>query len=198
MEAYDRNQNSHREDDLLPELNMSLPKTSGYRDVNSDAKMAPITIEKAIEYMDQYRVEFDEKVKDLYDDKFLLYMGLCSSPSLDFVRGACKAEMRKKVNYVVDISLHKYGYVQEMTNVVPSVTTIRIPCDQTRYGGKIGKLKNMKGSPCYMVKLLEHSHILIDRDLKRKAILKERLALQQGQHSGNVVQEKAHLDIASI
>ncbi|WAR06592.1 hypothetical protein MAR_021961 [Mya arenaria] len=40
----------------------------------------------------------------------------------------------------------------------------------------------MKGSPCYMVKLLEHGHILIDGDLKRKAILKERrCALQQGQ-----------------
>ncbi|WAR18267.1 hypothetical protein MAR_000105 [Mya arenaria] len=61
-----------------------------------------------------------------------------------------------------------------MTNVVPRVTKIRIPCDQTRYGGKIGKLKNMKGSPCFMVKRLDHSHILIDGDLKRKAILKER------------------------
>ncbi|WAR01260.1 hypothetical protein MAR_007818 [Mya arenaria] len=68
-----------------------------------------------------------------------------------------------------------------MTNVVPSVTKIRIPCDQTRYDGKIGKLKNMKGSPCFMVKRLDHSHILIDGDLKRKAILKERCALQQGQ-----------------
>ncbi|WAR12918.1 hypothetical protein MAR_027098, partial [Mya arenaria] len=58
---------------------------------------------------------------------------------------------------------------EDMTNVVPSVTKIRIPCDQTRYGGKIGKLKNMKGSPCYMVKRLDHSHILIDGDIKRKA-----------------------------
>ncbi|XP_052790029.1 uncharacterized protein LOC128224265 [Mya arenaria] len=113
LEAYDRNQNFNREEDLLPEFNMSLPKTSGYRDVNSDAKMAPITMEKAIEYMNQYRVEFDAKVKDLYDDKFLLYMRLFSAPSLDFVRGACKAEMRKKVNYVVDISLHKNGYIHE-------------------------------------------------------------------------------------
>ncbi|WAR20801.1 hypothetical protein MAR_014775 [Mya arenaria] len=98
LEAYDRNQNFNREEDLLPEFNMSLPKTSGYRDANSDAKMAPITMEKAIEYMDQYRVEFDAKVKDLYDDKFLLYMRLFSAPSLDFVRGACKAEMRKKLH----------------------------------------------------------------------------------------------------
>ncbi|WAR13003.1 hypothetical protein MAR_027183 [Mya arenaria] len=85
------------------------------------------------------------------------------------------------VNMVV---LSYFGWINlflKMTNVVPSVTKIRIPCDQTRYDGKIGKLKNMKGSPCYMVKRLDHSHILIDGDLKRKAILKERCALQQGQ-----------------
>lgn len=113
LEAYDRNQNFNQDEDLLSEFTMSLPVTSGYRDVNSDATMAPLTTEKATEYMDQYRVQFDDKVKDLYSDKFLLYLRLCSSSSLDFIRGACKAEMRKKINYIVDISFQKNGYVHE-------------------------------------------------------------------------------------
>ncbi|WAR17194.1 hypothetical protein MAR_031788, partial [Mya arenaria] len=38
LEAYDRNQNFNREEDLLPEFNMSLPKTSGYRDLKTELR----------------------------------------------------------------------------------------------------------------------------------------------------------------
>ncbi|KAH3898180.1 hypothetical protein DPMN_022399 [Dreissena polymorpha] len=92
---------------------MSLPVTSGYKDINSDMQMAPIDRQKATDYLKRFQVEFDETVTALYNDKFLLYLRLFSSESLDFVKSACRAEMKKKINYVVDISFTKHGIVHE-------------------------------------------------------------------------------------
>ena len=91
---------------------MNLAKASDYKDINTDTKMAAVTTEKVAEYLEQFSVEFDQKVIDLYEDKFLIYLRLCRSDSLDFIRSACRAEMKKTVNYIVDISLKKNGYVQ--------------------------------------------------------------------------------------
>ncbi|KAH3840925.1 hypothetical protein DPMN_114383 [Dreissena polymorpha] len=87
---------------------MSLPVTSGYNDINSDMQMAPSDRQKATDYLERFQVEFDETVTALYNDTFLMYLRLFSSENLDFVKSACRAEMKKKINYVVDISFTKH------------------------------------------------------------------------------------------
>ena len=72
----------------MPEFRMSLPVTSGYKDINSDMQMAPIDRQKATDYLERFQVEFDETVTALYNDKFLMYLRLFSAESLDFVKSA--------------------------------------------------------------------------------------------------------------
>lgn len=92
---------------------MNVPAVTSFKDVNSDMKMAPIDVEKANEYMDQFGVSFDDKVVDLYDEHFLLYLRLSLTDTFDFINSACRAEMKKKITYRVDISLQKKGFIHE-------------------------------------------------------------------------------------
>ncbi|KAH3851464.1 hypothetical protein DPMN_093946 [Dreissena polymorpha] len=97
--------------ELMPEFQM--PATSFYKDVNTNMKMAPVDREKANVYMEWYGVEFDQLVTSLYGDKFLLYLRTFSSDNLCYVKSSCRAEMKKKMYYVVDISFTKHGFVHE-------------------------------------------------------------------------------------
>jgi len=74
---------------------MNVPVAASFKDVNTDMKMAPIDVEKANEYMDQFAVGFDDKVVDLYNEHFLLYLRLSSTHTFDFIHSVCRAEMKK-------------------------------------------------------------------------------------------------------
>ena len=97
----------------MPEFRMQIPATSCYKDVNTDMKMASFDREKANAYMERFGVEFDQVVTSLYGDKFLLYLRMFSSEKLCYVKSSCRAEMKKKIDYVVDITFTKHGFVHE-------------------------------------------------------------------------------------
>ena len=92
---------------------MNVPVAASFKDVYTDMKMAPIDVEKASEYMDRFDVAFDDKVVDLYNERFLLYIRLSSTDTCDFIHSACRAELKKKMTYSIDISLRKSVFVNE-------------------------------------------------------------------------------------
>ena len=95
------------------QFRMNVPVAASFKDVNTDMKMAPIDAEKASEYMVWFDVAFDDKVVDLYNEHFLLYIRLSSTDTFDFIHSACRAEMKKKMTYSIDISLRNSGFVNE-------------------------------------------------------------------------------------
>lgn len=111
LEAYDRNQNFNQCDDLMPEFRTSLPAVPSYKDVNADRKMVPLTFENASSYLDKFVVSFDQKIRELYNDLFLLYLRSCETDNFTFCLVLGKAEMRKRIRYIVDISLQMNGRV---------------------------------------------------------------------------------------
>ena len=96
---------------------MNVPVAASFKDVYTDMKMAPIDVEKASEYMDRFDVAFDDKVVDLYNERFLLYIRLSSTDTCDFIHSACRAEMKKKMTYSIDISLRNSGFVNEAASL---------------------------------------------------------------------------------
>lgn len=92
---------------------MSLPKACDYKDVHADVKMPPISFETTSEFLSRYKVEFDQTVIDLYNEEFLMYLRTCTADGMTYVRSACRAEMKKRINYTVDVSFRPNGSVQE-------------------------------------------------------------------------------------
>lgn len=97
----------------MPEFRMSLPPVTSYKDVNADIKMVPLTFENASSFLEEFGVSFDQKITELYKDGFLLYLRSCETDQLYFLCSACKAEMKKRISYIVDILLQKNGQVFE-------------------------------------------------------------------------------------
>ncbi|XP_053390353.1 uncharacterized protein LOC128553251 [Mercenaria mercenaria] len=113
LEAYERNHNFVEDYDTVPEYFMDLPPSGKYKDLNSDMKIPPVTNQCASDYMSQFGVDFDRVVCDLYEETFIRYVRYCSTEDLDYIKGACYAEMKKKVSYTIDISVKKNGQFHE-------------------------------------------------------------------------------------
>lgn len=91
----------------LKECEECEKKAGGYKDVHSEVKILPITYKHACEFLRPLNVDFDRTVIDLYDNKFHVYLRVCLTEELDFIKSSCHAEMKKKITYMVDISVKK-------------------------------------------------------------------------------------------
>ncbi len=96
LEAYDRNSNFGQVCNILTEFSMDLPAIKDYKDLHADQKMSPLSFDLVYEYFERYNVEFDSDAVDLYKEKFLIYIRLCSTDKLDFIKCASHASMKKK------------------------------------------------------------------------------------------------------
>lgn len=93
---------------------ITLPEKSNYKDVNSDTKFCPITLEKVNDYLEAFDKKFDIALtKKIYEEKFLLSFRLGSDDSKLYVNSCCQAEMKKSVSYKIDIVLKRNGDILE-------------------------------------------------------------------------------------
>ena len=70
-----------------------------------------------MELMQAYLDIFDhfpkKKVQDMYSRRFIRSLRFTKCDDITFIKGRVSAEMRKSCVYVVDVSLDKYGAVQQ-------------------------------------------------------------------------------------
>ncbi|XP_062598497.1 uncharacterized protein LOC134259918 [Saccostrea cucullata] len=113
LEAYDRNFNFGKVDYTDPEFCMQLPSYDTYADVNSDTSFSGLSMDTVHSYFGRFEKKFENHFIHLYDDNFLTYYRVSINTACTFIKGNCRAEMRKGVCYTIDIKLSNEGSVLE-------------------------------------------------------------------------------------
>ena len=113
LEAYDRNQNFGSLDDLGDDYSMDLPDISLYKDVNNETVFVDIKMGAIKSYLNQMDKTLDSDAENLHKERFLKYIRLAVSNNLFFVKSECRAQMRKSVTYILDISIDCDGTILE-------------------------------------------------------------------------------------
>lgn len=108
LEAYDRNNDFGKSKENIGfDFSMSIPDITEYIDLHSEKKVCKIQREEIDRYLGIFDKSLDKKVLDLYKEKYLCYIRVSSTQDFDFIRSACRAEMKRSVTYLVDIKLSK-------------------------------------------------------------------------------------------
>lgn len=92
---------------------MVLPDASLYCDLNTDKKIVPINLDSIKDYLDAYDKKLEDNAVNLCKERYLCYIRLCADENHDYIKSCCRAEMKKSVSYIVDISLTQGGHVKE-------------------------------------------------------------------------------------
>lgn len=64
-------------------------------------------------YLEPMSVQLEEKARNLYEERFLLYVRSATRDGTLFLKGSCAAEMKKSVCYCVDVVVDKEGVIEE-------------------------------------------------------------------------------------
>lgn len=112
LEAYDRNHNFGKNDELEPEYHMTLPDPHLYKDVNADTKFCSLATDTIINYLDQFEKALDEDSKKLYNDRLLLFLRIAKDKDIIYVKTKIRAEYMK-TEYYVDVSFTASGGIIE-------------------------------------------------------------------------------------
>lgn len=86
-------------------------------DLNADRKMVPLTFENASSYLFEFVVSFDQKITEHYNDLFLLYLRSCETDNFTFCLVLGKAEMRKRIRYIADVSTKEWKRIRNPMQV---------------------------------------------------------------------------------
>ncbi|KAK3872348.1 hypothetical protein Pcinc_022565 [Petrolisthes cinctipes] len=78
-----------------------------------DREVPAVTGESYHHYLAQFKTPHEEKVRHLYEEKFILPIRSTWDGNACFIKGRIPAEMRTKVVYVVDVMLDERGIVLE-------------------------------------------------------------------------------------
>jgi len=115
LEAYDRNADFGHSSSVEPGYAMTLPDLCTYKDLHGDMLLPKITATKIKTYLTTYEKHLDSKAIALYTDGFINYvrMSAVHSPVDVFIRAECRAEMKSKVTYLVDVCIDKDAVVKE-------------------------------------------------------------------------------------
>jgi hypothetical protein len=113
LEAYDRNSNFGKEEQLEPDFCMNVPAVDKYTDVNADTPFIGLTMEKVQSYYDKFEKKFESRYVKLYDENFLIHYRVSINDSFTYIRCSCHAEMKKHVRYSVDIKIDNKGFILE-------------------------------------------------------------------------------------
>lgn len=110
LELYDRNSNFGRSLMEL-EYNMDLPTVDCYKDLNADADVPKFSSDNVAAYLATYDKTVDKISIDMYNDGYINYIRYASKDQLVFFKAECRAQMKAKISYIVDISLNDSGIV---------------------------------------------------------------------------------------
>lgn len=86
---------------------MTIPDIINYSDLHGEKKVCIIEREEIDRYLGLFGKSLNKKILNLYKEKYLCYIRVASTEKFDFIRSACRAEMKKSVKYLVDVKLSK-------------------------------------------------------------------------------------------
>ncbi|KAL4709806.1 hypothetical protein ACJJTC_001260 [Scirpophaga incertulas] len=111
LEAYDKNFNFNNilSGHNSPESQMELPNETLFRDVNSNTLLPPLTKQHIHLYFSRFNKKTDDGF-NMYESRYLLVLRSCVIGHDTFIKGICKASM-KKLQYEVNIKLTKTGNI---------------------------------------------------------------------------------------
>ncbi|XP_041366048.1 uncharacterized protein LOC121381032 isoform X1 [Gigantopelta aegis] len=115
LEFLDNCQSAGAQVEPESEFSMTLPPSSSYKDLHGGMtqNIPNVTVARLKEYLDQFSKNLDEKIKDLYKERFLRCLRVAHDEQMLFVSSTVWAEMRKSTSYKVDVSLNSDGVIQE-------------------------------------------------------------------------------------
>lgn len=96
-------------DDQHPANNfkMMLPKPSLYMDYSD--KELKIDLSHLVKYLKNDDKILENTSINMYKEIYLCYLRLCAAADYNYIKSACRHEMKQSVTYSVDISLIKNG-----------------------------------------------------------------------------------------
>ena len=112
LEAYDRNKNFVKSDSVGVSFEMDIPDSTSFKDINSDIILPNVSIETLETYLNLVDKRIDDKSKNLYQEKYLLYVRFSKTDDV-YIKARCAAQMSKRVTYEIDISLDDNGIIME-------------------------------------------------------------------------------------
>ena len=121
LEAYDRNQNFTKQDDVSPSFEMEIPESTLYKDLHGDVNIPSISLDSLQTYLKTADKTLDSKAKNLYDEQFLICLRFAKTDDV-YIKARCAAEMSKKLIYEIDISMNKNPRLGRFINICCSYT----------------------------------------------------------------------------
>lgn len=95
MEAYDRNNDfGNSKENMETDYCMTIPDIINYCDLHGEKKVCIIEREEIDRYLGLFGKSLNKKILNLYKEKYLCYIRVASTEKFDFIRSACRAEMK--------------------------------------------------------------------------------------------------------
>ena len=113
LEAYDRNDDFklYPQPAPVPKWLMKMPDKENYRDITPSSTIPILKEDNILQFLPSGD-DINDKARDMYRNGYLRYVRSTVSGGKTFIHGNCKAQMRKKVSYYVDIKLDKNGVIK--------------------------------------------------------------------------------------
>ena len=91
---------------------MELPAAMAYRDLNSDSVVQQLTPQAVDSYMTSVDKKLERIWTELYHDGYINYIRFAKTDACYF-KAECRAQMRARVAYVVDVSVNDAGTIEK-------------------------------------------------------------------------------------
>lgn len=113
LEAYRRNDDFGRKQDVAPEYKMITPDEALYKDVNGDSPLPFISEALVKNYLEGFAVRITSKAQELYENRYLYFVKWAGQDGMFYIHALCYAEMKRNATYPVDISFDTDGVITE-------------------------------------------------------------------------------------
>jgi len=98
---------------LVLEYRIQLPDQTSYVDIINCSQIPNVTLESLKSYLQANDKTFDDKCKQLYEQRYMRLLRVSHFQNLYYVASVVWAEMKKQTSYKVDVSLDEHGIVSE-------------------------------------------------------------------------------------
>jgi hypothetical protein len=92
---------------------MTTPSVDRYKDLHAELKIPQMTPSALATYFNHFGQTFPKKAESLYHEGFIVYIRVCEDNSIFYFKSECRAEMKVRVTYKVDVCLDGFGVVKE-------------------------------------------------------------------------------------
>lgn len=94
------------------EYTMAVPEISCYKDLNTDATIPSIIHENVNFYLQAVNKQISKMSIDMYNDGYIDYIRVATDDNLVYFKAQCRAQMKARIAYIIDICVNELGQVQ--------------------------------------------------------------------------------------